>query len=331
MRRLSIIFLTCILILNLFSCKKNEYPKNKTKQIIMRLAETHPKDYPTTRANQKFADLVEIRTNGRIKIEVFHSSQLGQEREVIEQVQFGGIDFSRVSCSPITNISPLFNALQFPYVFTDSEHQWKVLNSEIGDKLFESLEEHDLIGLCWYDSGARNFYNSVKEISKPEDLRGMKIRVQQSDMMVDMLTSLGAIATPMGYQDVSAGLQTGFIEGAENNWPSYESTKHYKFAKYYTLDEHSRVPEIMIASKLVMKKLSLHDQQIIKQAAKDTMQYQIKEWEKEEKKAEQIVRAQGCIITKVTDKKLFQKAMEPIFEKQTTETQKLIRQIQNKK
>lgn len=324
-----LLILTFCCFFFLTSCKDNAKKENSKKNtLILRLAETHPKDYPTTRASQYFADLVEERTNGRIKIQVFHSSQLGEEKEAIEQVQFGGIDFTRVSIAPLTDIVPLLNALQFPFLFQNSDHLWKVLTSDIGDMLLGSLENEDLIGLCWYDSGARCFYNTKKVIKTPKDLAGMKIRVQQSEMMVEMLNLLDVIATPMSYGDVYTGLKIGTIEGAENNWPSYESTKHYEVAKYFTVDEHTRIPEITIASKLVMDKLSAEDQQIIRQAAKDSMSYQIIEWKKEEKRAEQRVRAAGCAITPITDKSAFQEAMKPFFETQPKEIQDLIKRIQ---
>lgn len=328
-------FVSIILIFSLFvfsSCtKKNLDDKSKVEPLILRLAETHPKNYPTTRASQYFADLVESRTDGRILIKVFHSSQLGQEREVIEQVQFGGIDFTRVSIAPLTNYASLFNALQYPYLFRDSYHQWNVLNSDIGQMLMESLEDSGFVGLCWYDSGARCFYNNKKEIKSPKDFQGLKVRVQQSEMIMNMMNQLGAVTIAMAYGDVYTGFKTGTIDAAENNWPSYESTGHYEVAKYYTIDEHTRIPEITIASKLVMDKLSEKDQEIIKQSAKDSMTFQIIEWKKEERRAEKKVRDAGCIITEITDKRAFQKAMQPIFESQSKDVQNLILEIQDMK
>lgn len=319
-------------LLSFSSCsKKNIADETISEPLVLRLAETHPKNYPTTRASQYFADLVETRTDGRIKIKVFHSSQLGQEREVIEQVQFGGIDLTRVSIAPLTNYAPLFNALQYPYLFRDSYHQWTVLNSDVGQMLLESLEDSGFIGLCWYDSGARCFYNNKKEIKSPKDFQGLKVRVQQSEMIVNMMNQLGAVTIAMAFGDVYTGFKTGTIEAAENNWPSYESTGHYQVAKYYTVDEHMRIPEITIASKIVMDKLSEKDQEIIKQSAKDSMTFQIIEWKKEERKAEKKVRDAGCIITQIEDKREFQKVMQPIFETQSKEVQDLILEIQNMK
>ncbi|MCX7788680.1 MAG: TRAP transporter substrate-binding protein [Spirochaetes bacterium] len=320
----------------LFAGGQKEAPKAPAakpaeKQIVMRLAETHRADYPTTRGDMEFARLVNERTNGRIKIDVYHSSQLGEEKAVIEQVQFGAIDFTRVSISPLAAFAKHFDALQMPYLYRDAEHMWKVLNGPIGEEFLQSIEKANFVGLCWYDSGARNFYNSKREIKSPADLKGLKIRVQQSELMMNMVAALGAIPTPMPFGEVYSALQTGVVDGAENNWPSYISTSHFEVAKYYTLDEHTRVPEITIGSKIVMDKLSKEDQAIIKKAAKDSMPYQIAEWKKEEKIAEEKARKAGCIITVLPSNAEFQAAMKPLYDKLTPELQEVVRRIREVK
>jgi tripartite ATP-independent transporter DctP family solute receptor len=297
--------------------------------VVLRLGETHVADYPTTKGNYEFARLVEERTGGRIKIEVYHSSQLGQEKAVIEQVQFGAIDFTRVSISPLAAFAPAFDALQMPYLYRGEEHMWKVLNGPIGEEFLNSLEPANFIGLAWYDSGARNFYNSKKEIKSVADLKGMKIRVQESQLMMGLVSALGAVPTPMPFGEVYSALQTGVIDGAENNWPSYYSTSHYEVAKYFTLDGHTRVPEILIASKISMDRLSKEDQEIIKQAAKDSMPYQIKLWKEFEKVSEDKVRAAGSIITELTPEAIaeFQKAMQPMYDALRPELQEVVKKI----
>jgi tripartite ATP-independent transporter DctP family solute receptor len=295
--------------------------------IVMRLAETHPVDYPTTHGDQKFADLVKERTNGRITIEVYPSSQLGEEKAVIEQVQFGAIDFTRVSLSPLGSFVPILNALQLPYVYRSADHMWKVLLGPIGQELFAALEPHNFVGIGWFESGARSFYNSKRPVNKPEDLAGLKIRVQESELMVGLVNAFGAVATPMPYGEVYSGLQTGVIDGAENNWPSYESTSHYEVAKYYTLDEHTRVPEIIIASKISMQKLSAADQKIIKQAALDAIPYQRQLWAEREKASEAKVRAAGSVITPITDKAPWQARMQALYAKQPNDVQALVKRI----
>ena len=299
--------------------------------VVLRLGETHVADYPTTKGNYEFARLVEERTGGRIKIEVYHSSQLGQEKAVIEQVQFGAVDFTRVSISPLSAFAPAFDALQMPYLYRGEEHMWKVLDGPIGEEFLASLEPANFIGLAWYDSGARNFYNSKKEIKSVADLKGMKIRVQESKLMMGLVSALGAVPTPMPFGEVYSALQTGVIDGAENNWPSYFSTSHYEVAKYFTLDGHTRVPEILIASKISMDKLSKEDREIIKQAAKDSMPHQIKLWKEFEKVAEDKVRAAGSIITELTPEALveFQNAMQPMYDALSPELQEIVKKIRD--
>jgi tripartite ATP-independent transporter DctP family solute receptor len=306
-------------------------PGAEVKPIVLRLAETHPADYPTTMGDMRFAELVKERSNGRIIIEVYPSSQLGQERAVIEQVQFGAIDFTRVSISPLAAFVPVFNALQLPYLYRTEEHMWKVLLGPIGQELLDSLEPSGFIGIGWFEPGARNFYNSKRPVSKPSDLTGLKIRVQESELMVGMVQGLGAVATPMPYGEVYSGLQTGVIDGAENNWPSYESTSHYEVAKFFTLDEHTRVPEIIIASKISLAKLSKADQDLIKKAAIDAIPYQRQLWAEREKASEAKVRAAGNTITVITDKAPWQAAMQGLYAKQPADVQALVKRISDVK
>jgi tripartite ATP-independent transporter DctP family solute receptor len=299
------------------------------EQIILRLAETHVQDYPTTQGDYYFAQLVEERTDGRIKIEVYHSSQLGEERDVIEQVQFGAIDFTRVSISPLAAFSASLDALQMPYLYRDADHMWNVLKGEIGDEFLASLEPANFVGLAWYDSGSRSFYNSVREIKSVADMAGLKFRVQQSDLMVGLVEALGAVATPMPFGEVYSALQTGVIDGAENNWPSYYSTSHYEVAKYYTLDRHTRVPEILIGSKIVMDRLSAEDQEIIKQAAKDSIDYQIERWADFVKVSEDAIRAAGNTITELSPAAYagFQEAMQPLYDDLSPELKAVVARI----
>jgi len=204
---------------------------------------------------------------------------------------------------------------------------WEVLNSEIGDEFLGSLEPAGFVGLSWFDSGARSFYNSVRPIKTVADLDGLKIRVQESALMVGLVEALGAVATPMPFGEVYSAIQTGVIDGAENNWPSYYSTSHYEVAGYYTLDEHTRVPEITIASKITMDKLSAADQEIIKQAAKDSMAFQIKAWADYEKVAEDAVVANGNEIYRLTDNSAFQNAMQPLYDALSPELQKVVEKV----
>ncbi len=316
-------------VLVLIAVAASTLPAAAAPQMVLRLGETHVADYPTTRGDLEFSRLVEERTGGRIRIEVYHGKQLGEEKAVIEQVQFGAIDFTRVSISPLAAFAPAFDALQMPYLYRDEDHMWKVLNGPIGEEFLNSLEPADFVGLCWYDSGARNFYNSRREIKSVADLKGLKIRVQESKLMMGLVSALGAVPTPMPFGEVYSALQTGVIDGAENNWPSYFSTSHYEVAKYFTLDGHTRVPEILIASKMTMDKLSKEDQDIIRQAAKDSMPYQIKLWKEYEKVSEEKVTSAGSIITHLSPEAVsaFQKAMEPLYGELKPELREVVKKI----
>lgn len=316
-----------VLIIQAFTgCSPKEVVTD-TKPIVLRLAETHTADYPTTQGDYEFAKLVELRSKGRIKIEVYPGAQLGEEKAIIEQVQFGAIDFTRVSISPLAAFSDNFNALQMPYLYRNSDHMWKVLNSKVGDDFLTSLAPAGFVGLSWFDSGARSFYNSVRPVHSIADLNGLKIRVQENALMVGLVESLGAVATPMPFGEVYSAIQTGVIDGAENNWASYYSTSHYEVAKYFTIDEHTRVPEITIASKITMDKLSEFDQELIKKAAKDSMPFQIKVWGDYEKEAEATIKANGNEIYYLEDNSAFQAAMQPLYNPLSPELQKLVKDI----
>ncbi|NLZ80983.1 MAG: TRAP transporter substrate-binding protein [Clostridiales bacterium] len=288
---------------------------------VFRYAENQPQDYPTTKGAYKFAEIVEEKTDGRIKVEVYYGAQLGDEKSVLEQMQFGAIDFARVSLSPLSEFAPALNVLQMPYLYDNGEHMWKVLDGEIGDEFLKTVEAASLYALSWYDAGARSFYNTEKEIHTLEDMKGLNIRVQESALMMGIVSALGANPTPMTYSEVYSGLQTGVIQGAENNWPSYESTSHYEVAKYFVLDEHTRVPELQVISKMTMDKLSKDDQKIIREAAIESALYERELWAEREKASEEKVRAGGAIITEISaeEKVKFQEAVQPLYEEFVSE------------
>jgi len=300
--------------------------------IVMRLGETHAQDYPTTKGVYEFARLVKERTNGRIVIEVYHSKQLGEERAVIEQVQLGAIDMTRVSVSAASAYVRDLDALQLPYLYRNSDHMWKVLNGSIGEEIFKKLEPSNFVGVGWFEAGSRNFYTK-KLVKTVSDLKGMKIRVQQAPLMVGMIEALGAVAAPLPFGEVYSALQTGVIDGAENNWPSYLSTSHYEVAKYFIVDEHTRVPEITLGSKKVFDKLSKEDRALIFKAHKDAIPYQIKQWNDYEKVAEKAVREKGSTITEVSsaEKQKFMDAMKPLYDKQSPEIMGVVNKIRAEK
>lgn len=303
-----------------------------TKKMVLRYAEIQAQDYPTTQAAYKFAELVEQKTGGRIHIDVYHGGQLGDEKATIEQLVFGAIDFTRVSISPLSEFDKSLNVLSLPYLYKDAAQMWRVLDGDIGERFLTNVESAGLVGLSWYDAGARNFYNSKRPVTKLEDLKGLKIRVQESQIMMNMVSALGASATPMAYGEVYSGLQTGVIDGAENNWPSYDSVSHYEVAKYYCLDEHSRVPEMQLVSKITWDKFSDEDKKIIKECALESAKIERELWAEKEKASEEKVKAAGAVITELEagEKEKFQAAMAPLYAQFGQGYESLIKDIQSK-
>jgi tripartite ATP-independent transporter DctP family solute receptor len=288
--------------------------KTEGPKFTWRLAEGQPADYPTTLGDKKFAELVKERTNGRITIDVFPSAQLGEEKAVLEQVQLGAIELTRVNAQPLAEFNKQFGALSLPYVFDNDEHLWKFLKSDGGTKLLDGLESSRMKGLAYYSSGARSFY-SRKPLTSINDLKGLKIRVQQSKVTMDMISALGANATPMAYGEVFSAIQTGVIDAAENNFPSFFTSNHYQSAKNMIVDEHQRTPEVVLISKAAWDKLPDADKQVVKQAALDSVDYQRQEWAKFEKDSEKKLRDAGVTITPVKDVKPWQDAVKPVIDK----------------
>jgi tripartite ATP-independent transporter DctP family solute receptor len=288
------------------------------QEIVLRSADTHPDGYPTVEAVEYMSELLMERSGGRIAIEVFHSRQLGEEADTIEQTQFGVIDMNRINMAPLNNIIPQTSVPALPFIFRSIEHMRMVMDGEIGQEILDSFEDHDLVGLVYYDSGARSFYNSKQPITSPADMDGLKIRVQQSDLFIAMINALGANATPMPFGEVYSGLQTGVIDGAENNWPSYHSTNHYQVATYYSLSQHSMSPEVLVMSKQSWDKLSADDQELIRQAARDSVGRMRELWDARSAESRAHVEAAGSEINEV-DKQPFIDAMAPVYEQFVTD------------
>lgn len=287
-------------------------------EITLKSSDTHPDGYPTVEAVKQMGKLVEERSAGRLCIEVFHSAQLGEEKDTIEQTKFGVIDMNRVSIGPFNNLIEETKVVSLPYIFRSVEHMHHVMDGPIGDEILAAFAPHGFIGLAYYDGGSRSFYNSRKPIRSMADLAGMKVRVMQSDIFVDMMTAMGASATPLPYGEVYSSIQTGVIDGAENNWPSFESSGHFEVAKYYTLDEHLIVPEVLVMSQISWDKLTPEDQALIRQAAKDSVPVMREMWVAREKASEDKVRAAGAEVITEIDKTPFIEAMVPVYEKHVT-------------
>ncbi|RWP09983.1 TRAP transporter substrate-binding protein [Mesorhizobium sp.] len=283
-------------------------------QTVLRSSDTHPDGYPTVEAVKYFGELVKERTAGRYAVELYHSAQLGEEKDTIEQVRTGVIDLNRISMAPFNGLIPETTVPSLPYIFRSEDHMHKVMDGAVGDQIAAAFEQVGLVLLAFYDSGARSFYNSKKPINSLADLSGMKFRVIQSDIFVDMVAALGANATPMPYGEVYSAIETGVIDGAENNFPSYDTAKHAEVAKFYSLDEHTMVPEAFVMAKSSWDKLTPEDQAIFKAVAKESVARQRELWTAKVKESRAKVEAAGSQIT-TPDKQPFIDAMGPVYEK----------------
>ena len=316
--------------LELCACKKQQAAEEQP-ELILRYAENQPEGYPTNEAAMVFADLVAERTGGRVKVAVYTGGELGAEQSVIQQMQFGGIDFARVSLSQLAGQLTGLNVLQLPYLYKDADQMWRVLDGSIGDYFMALLDEIDLAGLSWFDAGVRSFYTR-KKVTNLEQLRGLVLRVQESDMMSEMVLCMGASPVQVVYSEVYAVLHNEKIDGAENNWPSYEVMGHYEVAPYFLQDEHTRVPEIQIASKAAMEKLTTLDAafpEIVRTCARDSAQVERRLWAEREARAESNLRTWGVEVTTLSDaeKQKFRAAVQPLYD-QFAEQAELIARIQ---
>ncbi len=306
----------------------------KTTTLI--LSEVHIEGYPTTQADYEFARLVSARTGGKINIEVHSGSELYQtESEALEALKKGEIAFARVSCSPLTKYVQSMNILQLPFLYRDESHMKAVLTGQIGNFFLTSIEKEEpkLMGLCFYDSGVRSFYTK-KPINSISDMQNMRIRVMDSPMMIEMVELLGGIGiTDIGTANVYTNLLNGIIDGAENNWPTYESMGDYLAAPYYNLDEHARIPDILVASTECLKSLDEKYIAIIKSCATKTQAFEFEQWAKKESSSEKFVMDSGNTVIKYTpeQKKEFEEKIQPLYEKYGKGYEDLIQEIRTLK
>jgi tripartite ATP-independent transporter DctP family solute receptor len=283
-----------------------------------RSADVHPEDYPTVMAVKMMSDTISKKTGGKHTIKVFTGNQLGGEKDTIEQTRIGALDLVRINVAPMNNICPETMVPTMPFVFRSVDHMRKVLDGPIGDQILKACESQGFVGLAFYDSGARSIYTTKKPVKSLADAKGLKIRVQQSDLWVSLLQAMGANATPMPYGEVYTALKTGLVDGAENNWPSYDTAKHFEVAKFYSMTEHSMAPEMLLMSKKVWDTLTPDEQKIFRDAAKESVPYMRKLWDEKEKKSRDLVLKAGAQEIQV-DKKSFQDAMKQVYDKFITD------------
>lgn len=301
--------------------------------MVLKSADVHPPGYPTVVAVEAMGKKLSDATNGRLSIQVYPSMQLGGEKEFLEQTQVGAIAFARVSLGVMGAITPTLNVFNLPFVFRSTDHMYKVVDGPLGDEMLKAITDHptaNLVGLAWMDGGTRNLYNAKVAVAKMEDVSGLKIRVMGNPIFVDMMNAIGGNGVSMGMDQLMNALQTGVVDGAENNYPTYATQQHYNYAKYYSLTGHLIIPEILVMSKTVWNSLSKEDQDLIMKVAKEAQAEQRVLWQAKEKESLEAMKAAGVVITEISpeEKKRFQDAMKPVYEKYAADLTPLIERIQ---
>ncbi len=299
-------------------------------KMVLKATDVHPTGYPTVAAVEAMGKKLEAATNGRISIQMFPSMQLGGEKEMIEQAQIGALQIARISVGPMGPLVPEMNVFNLPFMFRDAAHMEKVIDGPIGDELLKKLSDHptaNLIGLCWMNSGTRNVYNSKRPIEKLDDLKGLKIRMMGNPLFVDTMNALGGNGVAMGFDQLINAMQTGVVDGAENNEPSYESGQHYRYARYYSLTGHLMIPELLVFSKRSFNAMSKDDQALVMKFSREAQQEQRKLWYERERESLDKLKAAGVQINDVPNKKAFQDAVKPVWDKYATQHKALIERI----
>ncbi len=275
----------------------------------------HKPGYPNTVAMDKFAELLEEKSGGKITLKMFHSGTLGTQPDAIEQVRIGGLEIGNFNLGPIGPVAPEANVVSLPFIFRDMAHMHRALDGAAGDQISAGMAKKGLIALAWYDSGARSFYNSKKPIETPADVSGMKVRVMNNDLYSGMIDALGGNPSPMAFSEVYQSLKTGVVDGAENNWPSYESTGHFEVAGYYSLSQHLIIPECVCINAAVYDGLSDADKALVKEAARESATLQRELWAERAKSSQEKVMQAGVKFNDIPDKAAFQEAMQPVYDK----------------
>ena len=298
---------------------------------VLKASDVHPEGYPTVQAVENMSKKLDQATNGRLSIQMYASMQLGGEKEVIEQAQVGAIQFARVSVGTLGPVVDDLNVLNLPFVFRDVAHMRKVVDGAIGQQLLDKVTANPnakLVGLCWMDAGARSFYDTKRPIKSIADLKGLKIRVIGNPIFVDMANALGANGVAMGYDQVFSALQTGVIDGAENNPPSFVFDNHYQVAKFYSDSQHLIVPEMLVYSKSGWEQLPPDDQALLTKLSRETQADARDLWDKKEADAFDRMKSGNIEINHIADKKPFQDAVKPVWDKYGSKFTDLIKQIQ---
>lgn len=283
----------------------------QNKVMVIKLAHGLNQDHPVHKSMVYFAQELAKKSGGTMRVDIYPNGQLGTERECVELLQMGGLGMTKVSSSTLEGFAPAYRVFGLSYLFRDDAHRWAVLDGEIGREILKSAEPVFLRGLCYYDAGARSFYTVEKEVSTPADLEGLKIRVQESPMALAMVQALGGSPTPIAWGELYTALQQGVVDGAENNPPSFYTSRHYELCKYYTLDEHSAVPDVFVISTHLWKKLTPQQQQWVQEAADESEIVEKKLWAAATAEAITAVQKAGVKIIR-PDKAVFQASVQAL-------------------
>jgi tripartite ATP-independent transporter DctP family solute receptor len=277
-----------------------------------RAADIQEENYPTVQALRYMDQLVTERTAGRHRIRVFHSRQLGEESQTIEQTRVGAIDLDRINVGAIGDVAPLLNVLAAPFLFRSIDHLYKVIDGPIGEQMLGALEPYGFVGMAFYDSGARSIYTVRQPVRSLANLRGLRIRVQQSELMENMVKALGAVPVSLPYGQVLTALSTNLVDAAENNWPSFVATGHDKIARYYSVTEHTMGPEILVMSQRAWQELSADDRAIFRAAARASSKYMREQWQGWEERSRKQAEEAGVTVISAIDRKPFVDATKPL-------------------
>jgi tripartite ATP-independent transporter DctP family solute receptor len=306
-------------------------PASAQQKLVLKASDVHPEGYPTVAAVENLGKKLDSATGGRLSVQMYAAMQLGGEKEAIEQAQIGAIQLARVSVGTLGPVINDLNVLNLPFLFRNTAHMEKVIDGDIGAELLDKVTNDPkagLVALCWMDAGARNLYDTKKPIRSIADLKGLKIRVIGNPMFVDMMNALGGNGVAMGYDQVFSALQTGVVDGAENNLPSYVFDNHYQAAKYYSLTQHLIVPEILVFSRKTWDTLSKDDQDLLRKLAREAQLDERGLWNKYEMAALEKAKAAGNQIIDISDKTPFQDAVKPVWDKYGPKFADMIKRIE---
>ncbi|MDB2406980.1 TRAP transporter substrate-binding protein [Jannaschia sp.] len=273
----------------------------------------HTEGYPNTVAMDAFAALLEEKTGGEITLQMFHGGTLGSQPDAIEQVRLGALEIGNFNLGPIGPIAPAANVVSLPFIFKDVDHMFRVLEGEGGQAIADGMAAQGLFPLAWYDAGARSFYNGTKAINTPADVEGLKVRVMNNDLFTGMIAELGGNPSPMAFAEVYQALSTGVVDGAENNWPSYESTGHFEVAGFYSLSQHLIIPECVCINVDTFTALSPEMQEAVTEAAQESADLERGLWMEREAASRAAVEEAGVQVNEIADKAPFQEAMAPVY------------------